>query len=143
FHGSDVEAVAAALRTTFYTVPAEELPRYLTQGHPLSRAAALIHGGNRLGAEDLQLLLPLAEDPDPIIRRATLRALGEVADPRSWARLEQAIRSEDPLEAGTAVAALADSRFTASRERLRTLLETEEPRVRDRILHQLTSQPRP
>ena len=143
FHSSDIDAIAAALRTTYFTEAPAELRRQILQGHPLARAAALIHGSNRLSTSDLPIILPLADDADPIIRMAALRALREFPDAPALDRLETAIRSDQLEERRTAVASLADSRFTAAADRLSTLLETGDSALQDRILAELTARPRP
>ncbi len=143
FHATDAEAVAAALRSTYFTVAPEDLRAQMQRGNPLGRAAALTYGSNRLNSADLQFLLPLTNDADPVIRIAALRGLREFADASAIDRLEQAIRQGAESESKAAIAALADSRFVATRERLRELFQEKDAALVERIVTCLAAPPRP
>ncbi len=143
FHETDVDAVAAALRTTYFTVPLDQLRQQMASGHPLARAAALIHGSSRFSAQELPLILPLTQDEDPMIRQAALRALREFDEPAALARLETAVRSGNGQDANTAIDAFADSRFAAVGQHLRDMLAAGDPALTSRIIARLAEQPRP
>src|SRR6185369_7676144 len=61
-HKRDVDAVLAALRTAYETLPRDELLAAIQSGNRLERAAALAGGGGRLDADKLPVLLKLADD---------------------------------------------------------------------------------
>lgn len=142
-HATDGDAVAAALKTTFFAATREELRQQIQTGHPLARAAALIYGSQRLAAEDLPVILKYSNEADPVIRQAAIRALREFNEPAAIDRLEQLIRQGSPADAEVAVLALADSRFTNGRERLEQLTKDADPKIVDLIVNSLAARPRP
>lgn len=142
-HANDADAVAAALKTTFFTASREELSEQIQHGHPLARAAALIYGSQRLAATDVPMILKYSDDADVVIRQAAIRALREFSEPAAIDRLEELVRNGRPEDAQAAVFALADSRFTAARLRLEQLTCAPEPRLVDQIIRGLASRPRP
>lgn len=141
-HATDAEAVAAALRSAFLTMPRDELRAQIAHGHPLVRAAALTHGSARLESTDLPRILEFAQDADGVIRLAALQALGDFGDEPAVARLLETVRRGADAEFATAVNALAESRFSAPREALAQLIEDAEPALRRRVLAVLADRPR-
>ncbi|MDX1967024.1 MAG: hypothetical protein SFV23_07635 [Planctomycetaceae bacterium] len=142
FHATDAEAVAAALRTAFFTAAPEELRLQMQQGSPLGRAAALVFGSNRLSSADLGFLLPMTFDAETVIRIAALRGLREFGEAAAVDRLTTAARSGTDAESRAAIAGLADSRFASSRQRLRELLDENDHALTGRIVACLTDPPR-
>jgi len=142
-HANDADAVAAALKTTFFTANREELREQIQQGHPLARAAALVYGSQRLSAEDLPLILKFSRDPELVIRQAAIRALREFSELEAIDRLEELIRTGSPDDALAAVFALADSRFDSARLRLELLSRDTNTQLVEQIVRGLASRPRP
>lgn len=143
FHDTDVDAVAASLRTTYFTVPREQLRQQIMSGHPLSRAAALVHGSHRLAPDDLEVVLPLTELDDAILRPAAIRALREFGEPQALDRLEALIVSDNATDSQTAIDALAESRFNSAAERLQSLLNSADRALQLRVVNRLAASPRP
>lgn len=143
FHETDTAAVIAALKTSFLALDPVQLRDMMQRGHPLLRAAALVHGGRRLGPEDLPFLLALTRDADDSLRRSALTALRESGDPQAIDRLAEAARTGTGDDVAVAVRTLADSRFAAANDRLRELLASGEPALKERIVVQLCAEPRP
>ncbi|HUQ71824.1 MAG TPA: HEAT repeat domain-containing protein, partial [Planctomycetaceae bacterium] len=141
-HPTELDAVAAALRTAYFAVTADDIRQAIRTGAALSRAAALIHGSERLDTSDLPMLVAFTRDASPPIRQAALMALGGFGDPAAIEPLTQAARSDTPADAQAAIRALAESRFQSAREALVQLLETADPAVEQRIIAILAERPR-
>uniref|UniRef100_A0A7C4LK30 Tetratricopeptide repeat protein n=1 Tax=Schlesneria paludicola TaxID=360056 RepID=A0A7C4LK30_9PLAN len=142
-HADVADAVAAAMRSLYPTLSRDELLAEIRQGHPLSQAAALIHGAPRLDNQDLPLVLELSRQEDPAVRRAALRALGDFDDPRALQRLEEVVRAGDSGDLATAAQALSESRYRAARDRFTSLLRGGDPALERRLALVLARHPRP
>jgi tetratricopeptide (TPR) repeat protein len=141
-HATELDAVAAALRTAYFAVTTDDIRRAIRTGPALSRAAALVHGSDRLEAADLPQLIGLAQSPEAAIRQAALTALGGFGDPTAIDTLLAATRSAAATDAQAATRALAESRFQTSREALRQSLTNAPPAVEARIIAVLAEHPR-
>lgn len=142
-HAQVVDAVAAALRSLYTVLPREELLAEIQQGHPLSQAAALLHGVSRLEDNDLPLVLRLSQQEDPAVRRAALRALGDFPHPQALDRLEQAVHGTDADDQFAAVLGFSESRYQAVRARFAAILQASEASLERRLAAVLAQQPRP
>lgn len=142
-HETQQQAVSAALRSLMTVLPEDELVAEIRHGHPLSRAAALEHGGSRLHEDHVPLLIALAQGDDPDLQASAVRALGNFGDPAATEQLTRWIRDGGEPRASAAIDALAASRFRASHDALRQLLASENPAVRQQVLKALAAQPRP
>lgn len=142
-HANDADAVAAALKTLFFTASLDELRQRMQQGHPLARAATLIYGSQRLTVADLPLILNYSRSDEVLIRQAAIQGLREFSESAALARLEEVIRQGDPADASIAILALADSRFTAARDRLEQLSRDRDPLIVEAVISTLAAHPRP
>lgn len=142
-HKTAQEAVAAALKSAYEILPRDELLQEIQEGHVLTRAAALAHGGGRLGPERLPLILQYADDSDPKLQLAALEALSHFGEPDAIGKLlHYARKNVEPL-ASQAIESLAGSRYTAAHEALLELLKNEQPAVKKSIVQVLAKYPRP
>jgi tetratricopeptide (TPR) repeat protein/HEAT repeat protein len=141
-HPTELEAVAAALRTAYFALSPGEIRQAIRTGSALSRAAALMHGGDRLETDDLPLLIGYSRDTNASIRIAALTSLGGFGDPAAIERLTETVRSGAPHDAQAAVQALAQSRFQGARDALLRLLADADPAVETRIVTVLAAKPR-
>jgi len=121
-HRSADVAMLAALRTAFEVVSRDDLRAELAHGHRLSQAAALAHGGARLGKRELPLVLSACDHGDAFVRKQALTALGQFSDPEAIERLLIAAESSDEATMQAAVASLAGSRFPQAHAALREFL---------------------
>ncbi len=143
-HGSDVDAVYAALRGTLLTLPQNELRQQLQTGHPLARAAALIHGAPLLDASDLPSILQYSRDSDDVIRRSALQTLGDFAHLASAReRLEVVGRGKDDGDAQAAIAALASSRYSEGPATIHRWIAEEPADRKLRLVNVLADRPQP
>lgn len=142
-HKRDVDAVGAALKSAYQSLPADEIIQEIEHGHPLTRAAALANGGGRLPAEKLPEVLKYADDKDPAMKRAALTALRHFGDKPAIEKLVAAARSKDATVASSAVASLASSRFAAAHRRLLAILKDAPADSKKRIVKTLAKYPRP
>jgi len=141
-HPTELDAVAAALRTAYFAVPVEEIRRAIRTGPALSRAAALIHGSDRLDADDLPQLVAHSRDASPAIRQAALAALGGFGEAVAIERLTEVAQSEGASDVQAAILALAESRFQGAREALERLLRGGHADLEQRIISILADRPR-
>ncbi len=143
-HTSDVDAVYAALRGTLLTLPQSDLRQQLQTGHPLARAAALIHGAPLLDASDLPAVLQYSRDSEDVIRRAALHALGDFAHlAAARERLEVVGRSQDDGDAQAAIAALASSRYSEGPATIHRWIAEEPADRKLRLVNVLADRPQP
>jgi tetratricopeptide (TPR) repeat protein len=142
-HKTDAEAVVAALRSAYEVLPREEVLSAIQSGNRLERAAALAGGAGRLAADKLGLILKLADDDDAVIQQAALLALSHFGEPEAIAKLVECTRKNTAALSGTAVAALAGSRFAAAHNALLELLANETPESKKNIVRVLAAYPRP
>jgi Flp pilus assembly protein TadD len=142
-HNTDAEAVSAALRTTYHTLPREELLAEIRTGHRLSQAAALVHGAPRLDVADLPLILERSQSDDVAVRRAALLALGDFEQPAALDRLEQTLRSGNDVDLSAATVALSESRFQAARDRFTAVLHSGDKTLERKLVTVLAQRPRP
>ena len=110
-HADRASAVLAALRTAYEVIPRDQLRRQVVSGPPLTRAAALTHGGSRLGSEDLSLVLRSMSDPSESVQHGAIAALAHFSDPAAIAALMSTVRGDSPESATAALEALASSRY--------------------------------
>lgn len=121
-HATVAAAVTAALGEAFATMPLDELLGEITDGHPLTRPAAIAAGG-RLPDDRLPMLIELASASDIAIAQAATTALAGFSAPTAIEQLI-ALAKDGPLEVrSAAVQSLAASRFGLAHEALRELLE--------------------
>jgi tetratricopeptide (TPR) repeat protein len=142
-HKTEAEAVIAALRTAYESLPRDELLQAVQSGKPLERAAALVGGGGRLASDKLPLLLKLADDNDPVIQQGALLALSHFGEAAAIGKLVDCARKNAPPLSVTAIAGLAGSRFASAHEALLELLRNESPESKKNIVRILATYPRP
>ena len=142
-HDSRKLAVSAALRSLMNVLPQDDLVAEIRHGHPLSRVAALEHGGSRLHEDQVPLLIGLAQAEDQDLQSAAVQALGNFGDAVAVAQLTRWIHEGLDPRAAAAIDALASSRFRAAHDALRGLLAGDAPLIRQRILKVLAAHPRP
>lgn len=142
-HDHAGDAVAAALRSAFTSLPRDELRREIALGHPYSRAAALVHGADRLADDDLALILRCADEADPHIQRAAVTALGCFGLPAAIDKLLATARSGKSPLAETALVALAGSRYPQAHAALSGYLVEVHPEMRATVVEVLARHPRP
>jgi len=138
------KAISAAMQTLCESLPRETLLAELRSGDVRTRPAILRHGGERLLAGDLPLVLELTAAEDPSVRRAAVLTLRHFSEPAAIRALEAAVVSADTKMASSAVTALANSRFdTAHRSLVRLLGEhARKADVRQRIVSAMARSPR-
>lgn len=142
-HKTEAEAVVAALRTAYESLPREELLQAIQSGSRLERAAALVGGGGRLEADKLPVLLKLADDDDLLIQQAALLALSHFGEPAAIEKLTAAARKDVAGLSTTAISGLAGSRYPAAHQALLELLHNEPPESKKNIVRLLAAFPRP
>lgn len=143
-HNSDLEAVAFALTGAYRGLPVKELVREIRDGHPLTRAAALINGADRLPAEELPLLLQYVDDTSqPRLQRAAITALRHFGEPAAIGKLAEVARRSSAVLSRAALESLAASRFAAAHRKLLAILQQETTEGKKRIISILAAHPRP
>ena len=142
-HKTDVEAVAAALRSAYQVLPRDELLREIQTGDRLTRIAALAGGGGRLAEDKLPILLKLADDKDPQIQSAALSALRSFGAQAAVDKLLHYVRKNTEPLAGIAVESLAASRYEVAHQALLKVLRNEPPSSKKTIVRVLARYPRP
>ncbi|MFO0918834.1 MAG: HEAT repeat domain-containing protein [Planctomycetaceae bacterium] len=143
WHESADEAVGAALRTAYLSLPKHELLHEIRQGHPLARAAAITHGAEQLDAHQLSELIRWAHGADPPVQLAAIRALSHFPEQAAVNTLEELARQkQDPVSAA-AVESLAGSRFSAAENGLWQLLHEPDPTVKRLAMQVLARHPPP
>ncbi|MGQ0636357.1 MAG: HEAT repeat domain-containing protein [Planctomycetaceae bacterium] len=142
-HKTDVEAMIAALYSAYEVIPRDELFAAVSAGSRLERAAALVGGGGRLSAEQLPVILKLADDDDPVIQQAALMALGHFGDEAAIEKLAGWGAKNVGDVSATAIAALAGSRFPPAHEAVLKLLANETPEGKKALIRILALYPRP
>ena len=142
-HSSLQSAVSAALASAYLMVPHAELVAEIQSGHPMSRAAALAHGGGRLNGDDLPLVLKLTEDKSEEMQRAALHALRNFGEPEAIKKLLEVARKDIDAVSIEALDSLAGSRFAVAHEALLELLQSEAQFSRKAIVQTLGRHPRP
>ncbi|HVV99584.1 MAG TPA: HEAT repeat domain-containing protein [Planctomycetaceae bacterium] len=142
-HKTEAEAVRAALKSAFETLPREELLAAIQTGNRHVRAAALACGAGRLPADKLPVVLRYCDDSDPVIQRGALQALQHFGEPEAIAKLAAVARKNVQPLSSTAVSSLAASRFAAAHEALLAILRNESPASKKAIVQVLAQHPRP
>ncbi|MFQ5731699.1 MAG: HEAT repeat domain-containing protein [Planctomycetaceae bacterium] len=142
-HKRDTDAVSAALKSAYESLPSDELLREIEHGHPLTRAAALANGGGRLPADKLPLILKFAEDKDLPLKLAALTALRHFGEKPAIDKLVAAAHSKDVRVSRNAIASLASSRFAVAHRKLLAILKAEPAESKKRIVKILAAYPRP
>jgi HEAT repeat protein len=136
-------AIQASLKTAYELVPRDELVEEIKSGHPFTRPAAVAHGGGRLEAKDLPVLLELVADKDVQLQKAAIKALRHFGEPEAISTLmAHAKKNQEPLSSA-AIESLAGSRYAAAHEELLTLLKQEAPASRKTIVKVLGQYARP
>ncbi len=142
WHESAADAVSAALRTAYLSLPKNELLAEIRQGGTLTRAAAITHGAEQLDARQLPELLHWAQSADPVIQLAAIRALSHFQEPAAVeALLNHARKNVEPTSAA-AIESLAGSRFSNAEAGLLRLLREADPSVKQLIMQVLARHPR-
>ena len=142
-HDSLDDAVSTALASAYQIVPRDELLEEIRNGHELTRPAALANGGGRLAAEDLPLILALADDKSVEMQKAALRSLRHFGEPVAVEKLLFYARRNLPPLSAVAIDSLAGSRFGAAHEALLTFLKTDTTSSRKEIVMSLGRHARP
>jgi tetratricopeptide (TPR) repeat protein len=142
-HKTQAEAVRAALKSAFETLPRDELLAAIQTGNNHVRAAALACGAGRLPADKLSVVLKYCDDPDPVIQRGALQALQHFGEPEAVAKLAAVARKNVQPLSSTAVSSLAASRFASAHEALLAILRNESPASKKAIVQVLAQHPRP
>lgn len=142
-HKSEAEAVIAALRSAYESLPRDELLQAIQTGNRLERAAALAGGGGRLSVDKLPLLLALADDNDVVIQQAALLALSHFGEEAAIEKLLSYAKKDVPALSVAAIAGLAASRYAAAHQALLELLKNEPPESIKNIVRILAAYPRP
>ncbi|MCA9052408.1 MAG: HEAT repeat domain-containing protein [Planctomycetaceae bacterium] len=118
------EAVSQSLESAFSRVDAETVLQALRGENAYVRAAALQHGAARLDAGHLPALARLLTAPQPEVRLAAIKALGQFGDAEAISLLVSQVKSSEPSAAETATRALAASGFPAAHRALQELIQT-------------------
>jgi HEAT repeat protein len=142
-HKTLAEAVTAALRSAYETLPRDEVLQTIQSGGRLERVAALIGGGGRLAVDKLPLLLKLADDEDALIQQAAISALGHFGEQSAIDKLVACARKNVPALSPAAIASLAESRYAAAHQTLLELLQNEPPESKKNVVRILAAFPRP
>ncbi len=142
-HKSEVEAVVAALRSAYETLPRDEVLDAIQTGSPMERAAALGGGAGRLPADKLPIVLKYADDADPIIQQAAVQALSNFGEREAITKLVTCARRGPPAVAAAAISGLAGSRYEAAHAALLEMLAGEPPESKKTIVKIMAAYPRP
>jgi tetratricopeptide (TPR) repeat protein len=142
-HKTEAEAVIAALRSAYESLPRDEVLQAIQTGNRFERAAALAGGGGRLPVGKLPLLLGLADDNDLVIQQAALLALSHFGEEVAIDKLLSYARKDVPALSAAAIAGLAASRYSAAHQALLELLKNEPPESKKNIVKILAAYPRP
>ena len=140
-HKTTPAAVAAALKSAYERLPLPELLQAITDGHKMTRVAALASGGGRLPASQLPMILKHADDDDPQFQRAALMALRHFGEPVAIKKLVE-IAKKDTKQSAIAIESLASSRFAVAHDELLELLKNETPGSAKKIVTILARYPR-
>lgn len=136
------EAVVAALGPLCRQAPRGALLSELREGHPLSRAAALIYGAEHLAADDLPSIIRMTRGESANLREAATFALRHFGEQDAIAELIRLAGSDDSEVAGVAVESLAQSRYSVAHGKLIELLETDNETLRGRVVDAMAQRPR-
>lgn len=142
-HMSFDDAVTEALASIYQVLPRQELLEEISDGPQPTRVAALANGGGRLTAEDLPLILKLANDDKIEIQKAALRALRHFGEDTAIAMLTEQARKNSGVVTDVAIESLAASRFTKAHDALLDLLKNEPKASRKAIVQSLGQHARP
>ncbi|HEY3964487.1 MAG TPA: HEAT repeat domain-containing protein [Planctomycetaceae bacterium] len=142
-HKSEAEAVVAALRSAYETLPRDEVLDAIRTGSPMERAAALGGGAGRLPADKLPVILKYADDADPIIQQAAVQALSNFGEREAIAKLVACARRGPSAVAAAALSGLAGSRYEAAHVALLEMLAGEPPESKKTIVKIMADHPRP
>lgn len=142
-HDNVTDAVIAALRSAYDVVPRGELLADIRSDDELTRCAAIAGGGGRLGADDVPMLLQLADDEKPAVQKAAIAALRHFGDKPAIDKLVHFARKNTAPLSSIAVESLAASRYTDAHDALLAMLENEGTESRKAIVKVLAQNPRP
>jgi HEAT repeat protein len=142
-HKTTGEAVTAALRTAYASLPVDELLDAIRSKDPLTRAAAIEGGGDRLPADRLPVLIALTRGEDADLKRAATTALAHYGETAAVGRLVELARGGDEQLAPLAIEGLATSRFAAAQEALLELLRQGDAKTRQAVVAVLARHPAP
>jgi HEAT repeat protein len=142
-HKTTGEAVTAALRTAYSSLPVSELLDAIRSKDPLARAAAIEGGGDRLPADRLPVLIELTRGDDADLRRAATTALAHYGEDAAVGRLVELARGGDEQLGPLAIEGLATSRFAAAQDALIGLLKESDAKTRQAVVAVLARHPAP
>lgn len=142
-HGSLDDAVIAAIGPLARQAPRGAILTEIRAGHPLSRVATLVHGAEKLAADDVPLLMRLTQDDSPELRQAAVFGLRHFGEPVAVAALTRLSLSEDGELAEVAVESLATSRYVAAHTALAEMLTIDDAVLRRRVVAAMAGRPRP
>lgn len=142
-HKTEVEAVIAALRSAYETLPRDELFQTIATGPRLERAAALAGGAGRLAADKLPMIVKLADDEDAVLQQAAIGALAHFGEPEAIEKLLAITKKNAEPFSSAAISSLAGSRYAVAHAALLDVLNNEAPASKKSILKILALYPRP
>jgi len=141
-HATELDAVVAALRTAFLSLPRAEVEASVGSADLGERVAALAAGAGRLAADKLPQILEAATHDELPVQQAALAALGQFGDDAALGRLVATARkNEEPL-CSTALASLATSRFAGAPQALLQLLADEPAELKKKIVKTFATYPK-
>lgn len=141
-YASTEDAVLAALRTACEVIPRDELRRQIVNGLPLTRAAALMHGGSRLEVADLPLVLRAMNDPSEVVRRGAIAALAHFPEPTAVDALMTVVHGDSPTLSTAAMESLASADYPAAHAALLNYLRGAPVAARRLVVEVLSRFPR-
>jgi HEAT repeat protein len=142
-HRTLESAVDAALASAFEIAPPQDVAAAIRGDDRLVRIAALSHGGARLPAEGLPLILQAFQTGDDDEREAALRALQYFDDDNARQALANAASGDNVDLAASALESLARSRFPEASAALQEVLTGPLTIPPVRLLEVLAGTPRP
>ena len=142
-HKTVEDAIAAALGSAYEVLSRDALLNEIKSGHALTRPAALAIGGGRLAAEDLPLILKFADDSDPKMQSAAIKALRHFGEQAAIDMLlKYLLRNKAPLSM-LAAESLAGSRFESANLALLKVMQKDTVSNRRDLIGVLSKHARP
>ncbi len=143
YHDSKASAVVSALQSVFATLPTDELMDAIRSDDPIIQAAALRGGGDRLPENQLPLLLKLTESKSDSLQESAVIALASHGHEKAIRKLREIVADPKHTHRVIAIEALATSRFSASQQTLKSLLESGDEETQRAIVDVLAKYPAP
>lgn len=142
-HTHEIDACCAAMRSAILLLSHDSLLTLLESNQACSKAAVMAFASDKLGVQDLDLIIPCTKDTSERVVQAALSALGEIDHPDAKAILITGINDSKDWYGQAAVRALANSHIPAYRQALLEIHSTSSTEIKQRIAKVIYQNPQP